>query len=424
MAIRVAFFALFVLAACSDPRSSTPPLAAAKTLALPTASLEPDPTLISFKADPMDWHTFTVRTTADSVLVVVNPVGSDPVLAVASGTAPPAQNQCPAQPDNDPARSQQSGESVHLVACSQGTTQILVKEHCYDLVLARYTIRVGADEADGEGDEESDDGGDRSSFFDLFGTEIEVRETGGGGDADTSQEEEADEPDEAPDEESADEGSVASDRAVLSTFYVEMSGILWDSSRNWQSGAPLSQWHGVTTDADGRVTKIELADNLVLGYLPAALGDLEKLEVLDLSDNLLIGVIPPELGNLTNLKVLDFNSNLLEGPIPPELGNLTNLEVLNLEWNLLEGRFPRELGNLKNLQVLRVAGFIFEGMSGCIPASLRAVPDNDLRWLNLPNCSGSAKIVAGGQRRPGETEAREALLIKQAQVRELMPLLQ
>ena len=227
--------------------------------------------------------------------------------------------------------------------------------------------------------------------------------------------------------EEADEpakGSAASDRAVLSTFYVEMSGILWDKPYNWKSGASLSEWYGVTTDANGRVTKLELADNQVLGYLPDELGELEKLEVLDLSGNLLIGVIPPELGNLTNLKVLDFNSNLLEGPIPPELGNLTNLEVLNLEWNLLEGRFPQELGNLKNLQVLRVAGFIFGGMSGCIPASLRAVPDNDLRWLNLPNCSGSAKIVAGGQRRPGEAEARQALLIKQARVRELMPLLQ
>ena len=219
-------------------------------------------------------------------------------------------------------------------------------------------------------------------------------------------------------------GSPASDRAVLSVFYHAMSGILWDKSYNWQSGASLSQWHGVTTDANGRVTKLELADNLVLGYLPTELGDLEKLEVLDLSDNLLIGLIPPELGNLTNLKKLDLSSNLLEGSIPPELGNLTNLAVLNLEWNLLKGNFPRALGNLTNLQVLRVAGFDFDGMSGCIPASLRAVPDNDLYWLNLPNCSGSAKIVAGDQRRPGEAEARQALLIKQAQVRELMTLLQ
>ena len=219
-------------------------------------------------------------------------------------------------------------------------------------------------------------------------------------------------------------GSPAADRAVLSVFYNAMSGILWDKPYNWQSETSLSEWYGVTTDANGRVTKLELADNLVLGYLPAELGDLEKLEVLDLSDNLLIGLIPPELGNLTNLKKLDLSSNLLEGPIPPELGNLTNLQVLNLEWNLLKGNFPPELGDLTNLQVLRVSGFDLDGMSGCIPASLRAVPDNDLFWLRLPNCGGgSAKIVAAGLRRTGEAAARQALLIKQAQVRERMPLL-
>ncbi|MCY3791434.1 MAG: hypothetical protein OXH63_21890 [Gemmatimonadetes bacterium] len=427
MIFRTAFvFALFVLAACSDQRSINAPesTAAAKALALPTASIEPDPSTIPFAADSTAWHTFTVYTTADSVLVVVNLAGTDSVLAVAVGPTPPEKSHCPAPPESHPARSHQDGELLHVSACGQGITQIVVKEHCYDLVLARYVVRVAADTSATSPPEEDDAG----SLIDLFGggevvgvpddTVLDVVET----EPETKPEEEASE--EKPAEETKEEtepaddqtgdGAADSDRAVLVVLYETTGGIIWDQSYNWRTSTPLSEWYGITTDAGGRVTKIELSNNLLVGPLPPKLGRLEKLAVLDLSDNLLIETIPPELGDLKNLKTLDFNSNLLEGPLPPELGRLENLEVLDLEWNLLSGPIPAELGRLKNLQRIRLSGF--GRFSGCIPASLKGVPDHDFYWWNLPFCDGgSAKVIASdlGIKRPSMQD-KEALRKRQA----------
>ena len=64
-----------------------------------------------------------------------------------------------------PARSHQDGELLHLSACGQGITQIVVKEHCYDLVLARYVVRVAADTSATSPPGEDDS----RSLIDLFG---------------------------------------------------------------------------------------------------------------------------------------------------------------------------------------------------------------------------------------------------------------
>lgn len=434
MTIRVAFTCVLFVLACSDQRSVNAPASpVAKALALPTASIEPDPSKTSFTANDTTWHTFRVQTDADSVFVVVNPAGTDSVLQLAGGPQPPSESQCPAKADDQLPKAQ-DGDLLHLAACGQGATEILVKEHVYDLVLVRYAIHVSADTSVVEPEGEADN--DVQSLFGVFG--VDWTATGR-----TSTTDEPEEPpesegdaDDEPDQKEPDNGEptepeqidydgVLSDQEALVALYDATGGfIFWENTTNWKSKAPLDQWYGVDTDGSGRVIRLDLSDNnSLLGEIPPSIGQLEKLEVLDLSDNLLIETIPPALGNLTNLKKLDLSSNLLEGPIPPELGNLTNLEVLNLEWNLLKGNFPTELGNLTNLQVLRVSGFDFDGMSGCIPSSLRAVPDNDLRWLNLPNCSGSAKIVAGGQRRPGEAQAREAIRQRQARAQALGALL-
>ena len=38
---------------------------------------------------------------------------------------------------------------------------------------------------------------------------------------------------------------------------------------NWLTDAPLGEWHGVTTDAGGRVTVLYLDDNGLSGLDPA-----------------------------------------------------------------------------------------------------------------------------------------------------------
>ncbi len=111
------------------------------------------------------------------------------------------------------------------------------------------------------------------------------------------------------------------DRDVLVALYNATAGANWRDNTNWLSDKPLGEWHGVTTDQDGRVTEIVL------------------------SFNELSGTIPAELGNLANLTFLSLaGGNQLSGSIPSELGNLANLTFLNLGWNGLSGSIPSELG--------------------------------------------------------------------------------
>ena len=202
-------------------------------------------------------------------------------------------------------------------------------------------------------------------------------------------------------------GDAATDRAALVALYNATDGANWRN--NWLSNAPIGEWHGVTTDSDGRVTHLDLQYNRLTGGIPAELGSLTNLKWLYLNNNQLTGGIPAELGSLTNLERLDLSSNRLSGEIPAELGSLTNLVRLWLGGNQLTGEIPEELGNLSNLERLdlssnRLSGEIPEELgnltnleyldlsnnqlTGCIPASLGDVAINYLVELGLSYCSG------------------------------------
>ena len=71
------------------------------------------------------------------------------------------------------------------------------------------------------------------------------------------------------------------------------------------------------------------------------------------------GVSHSAAGLHSRVLKLPLSDNRLEGKIPPELGHLTELTHLNLAGNRL---------------------------SGCVPASLRNVRNNDLSQLDLPYC--------------------------------------
>ena len=130
----------------------------------------------------------------------------------------------------------------------------------------------------------------------------------------------------------AQDGSVATDKAALVALYNATAGANWTPNTNWTSTEPLSAWHGVTTNSDGRVTRLELNDNGLDGTLPAALGDLSALEQLDLQDNALSGALPDELADLTSLTSLLLNeSRALTGPLPDGLRELSDLETVNIE---------------------------------------------------------------------------------------------
>ena len=108
----------------------------------------------------------------------------------------------------------------------------------------------------------------------------------------------------------------ALDRAVLVALYHSTGGASWDANTNWLSDRPIGEWHGVTTDSNGRVIELSLRGNGLTGEIPPELGDLSNLTDLGLNDNGLTGEIPPELGGLPNLRCLLLYGNQLTGEIP------------------------------------------------------------------------------------------------------------
>ena len=156
------------------------------------------------------------------------------------------------------------------------------------------------------------------------------------------------------------------DRAALTAFYHAMGGENWTSNDGWLSHRPLGRWHGVTTDADGRVVNLSLIDNNLAGTLPADLGKMKRLEVLALDRNALTGAVPTELGQLQSLTRLALNRNQLTGAIPTELGSLPNLGIIGLARNSLSGSLPSSLGNLTGLT--RLSLHDNNALSGPLPS--------------------------------------------------------
>ncbi|MYH50342.1 MAG: hypothetical protein F4151_12660 [Gammaproteobacteria bacterium] len=211
----------------------------------------------------------------------------------------------------------------------------------------------------------------------------------------------------------------AKDRAILEAVYDATEGRFWRNNRNWLSDAPLGDWYGVDTDADGRVVGLDLVANNLEGHIPPELGRLDELREL-LLDAATVPQTwcyrpssPPEssarngsgigwsgsarggeslhwlswarrtdagrehgAGLVTDIPMgapLSFatglrnGGNRLAGPIPPELGELANLETLSLDSNELSGSIPPELGKLANLKTLSLSR---NRLTGTLPPEL------------------------------------------------------
>ena len=173
--------------------------------------------------------------------------------------------------------------------------------------------------------------------------------------------------------------TASSDRAALVALYNATGGARWTNRANWLSNRPIGEWHGVTTDGTGLVTRLDLAENGLTGEMPAELARLSNLTVMSVWGNQLTGPVPTWLGNLTTLEQLLLSNNQLTGAIPSELGNLSNLERLDLDDNpLTPGPIASPLGSLSNLRHLDLNE---TQLTGPVPAWLGNL--SNLEYLNL-----------------------------------------
>lgn len=205
------------------------------------------------------------------------------------------------------------------------------------------------------------------------------------------------------------------DRAVLVQLYNSTNGDDWDNNANWLSDRPIGAWKGVITDAQGKVTQLNLRFNNLHGELPNEMAKLAELRFLDLSTNEISGSIPSGIGQMAKLEKLDLAGNRLSGPLPDELANLGNLVDLTLTSNELTGEFPSWVGGLprlenlhlgdnrlmgdfttyaevlqplKDLSAMSIAGNRF---SGCLTAILRNIEETDFLFSRLNYCDEPSK---------------------------------
>ena len=181
---------------------------------------------------------------------------------------------------------------------------------------------------------------------------------------------------------------VSEDLAVLAALYDATGGSSWDNNGGWPptTTTDMNHLHGVTVTPEGRVSRLDLSNNNLVGFLPPALGDLTALTSLSLSDNFLSGTIPAALGSLEALTHLDLGDNFLSGMIPSQLGQLGLLARLDLGFNSLSGKIPSELGDLRTLTDLHLGA---NELSGTIPASLGQLRELTNLWLYSNDLTGA-----------------------------------
>ena len=132
-----------------------------------------------------------------------------------------------------------------------------------------------------------------------------------------------------------------SDRAVLDALYEAVGGEDWTRSDGWGGDGALGEWYGVTVDAIGRVTALDLSGNALTGHIPIVLGRLSQLRELRLDGNALSGRLPSGLTRLP-LQALHYADTGLCAPIEASfqawLGDVASYEGTGVECGPLSDR--------------------------------------------------------------------------------------
>jgi len=205
------------------------------------------------------------------------------------------------------------------------------------------------------------------------------------------------------------------DYVALMALYNSTDGANWINNEGWREGAigescdPCQfngeSWHGISCDQDGRVIRVDLQENNLIGQIPLNLYELDQLHTLWLNGNQISGTIDQSISNLSNLVNLDFQKNLLTGDIPPSLWSISSLFSVWLNDNQLCGELPQSISDL-TLRVLNLSNNMISGLlpevmtdslvnlilddnnfSGCFPIAYAQLCDNtsgDYRFLDNP----------------------------------------
>jgi len=119
-------------------------------------------------------------------------------------------------------------------------------------------------------------------------------------------------------------------------------------------------------DSLSKLVFFNIGNNInITGNIPYQLCSLKNLIELYLYGNKLTGEIPSCIGGLTNLIELCLDNNQLEGNIPSDIGYLSKLDHLDLENNHLTGVIPTSLTKLTKLEKINLGGN--PGLQGVLP---------------------------------------------------------
>ncbi|KAK9806297.1 hypothetical protein WJX72_009102 [[Myrmecia] bisecta] len=139
---------------------------------------------------------------------------------------------------------------------------------------------------------------------------------------------------------------------------------------------PCSGWSGVTCNAAGRVTDLDMSGWGLQGRLAPDLTSLAALRTLNLTDNLFSGGLPSDWGvpsafaNLAELKI-SLNPQL-GGVLPPEWGlngSFPKLQVLQVSESGIGGGLPEEWGYQGSFPSLTLLDLGANQIRGDLPAS-------------------------------------------------------
>ncbi|KAL6783984.1 hypothetical protein ACKKBG_A04305 [Auxenochlorella protothecoides x Auxenochlorella symbiontica] len=172
---------------------------------------------------------------------------------------------------------------------------------------------------------------------------------------------------------------------LLLAASIDTTGVL-----NWSVNTAMCSWTGVTCNAAGSVTTVDLDGLGLMGQLPVDENlwqELDTITNLNLANNDLSGLVPAQISQLTSLHYLSLAGNRLTGSLPSTWSSLKDLVGLDVSHNRISGTLPSTWGDLIALKALDLSS---NSLSGGIPYSWTALN------LNALSLAGNSGLCASG----------------------------